>query len=122
VHVAATHPRAAHEAARDREGPADAGVDQVAGREAEVSLEAVDARLAEAVAHPGHVAGERHLDAHDGLAAERAERARHDAHAGSEPAHRDLVGGAYEKVRREQSIDDNRRLATTEHSIEENIG
>src|SRR5439155_93339 len=101
VPVDATHARAALEVARNREGPADAVVDQVAVRETQVGLEAVDVRLAEAAPHRGHVAGERHLDAHDGLAAERAERARHEAHAWGEPAHLGLVGGAYEKVRRE---------------------
>src|SRR5438309_1321082 len=88
--------RAALEVALHGEGAPDAPVDQVAVREAEVGLEAVDARLAEAVAHPGHVARESHLDAHDGLATERAELARQDAHAGGEPAHLALVGGAYE--------------------------
>ncbi len=122
VPVDAPHARAALEVARDREGPADAVVDQVAVREAEVGLEAVDARLAEAVAHPGHVAGERHLDAHDGLAAEGAERARHEAHGGGEPAHLGLVGGAYEKVRREPVIDDQRRLAVLEHRVEMHLG
>ena len=93
-------------------------VDQVAVREAEVGLEAVDARLAEAVAHARHVARERQLDAHDGLAAERAELARHDARAGGEPAHRRLVRGAHKKVRREPFVDDQRRLAALEHRVE----
>src|SRR5207245_9911855 len=37
----------------------------------------------------------RQLDAHDGLAAERAELARHEARAGGEPAHRRLVRDAH---------------------------
>src|SRR3989449_408447 len=115
VPVDAPHAGAALEVALDGEGATDATVDQVAVREAEVGLEAVDARLAETVPHPGHVAGERHLDAHDGLAAQRAERARHEAHAGSEPAHRGLVGGAHEKVRRGPLIYDDRPGATLAH-------
>ena len=118
VPVDAPHARAPLEVALDREGATDTTVDQVAVREAEVGLEAVDARLAEAVAHARHVARERQLDAHDGLAAERAELARHDARAGGEPAHRRLVRGAHKKVRREPFVDDQRRLAALEHRVE----
>src|SRR5437773_86615 len=76
------------------------------GEEALEERALVGHRLAEAVAHPGNVARESHPDAHAGLATERAELARQDAHAGGEPAHLALVGGAYEKVRREPIVYD----------------
>src|SRR5207249_1659947 len=105
VPVDTTHAWTALELPLDGEGAADAAVDQVAVGEAKVGLEAVDARLAEAVPHPRHVAGQGDLDAHDGLATERPEPARDHPRPGSEAPHRGVVGRAHEEVGNQPVVD-----------------
>ena len=118
IPVDAADPGPALEGAGDGEAPADAAIDQVAVREAEVGLEALHPRFAEAAAQGRDVGGQPHVDAGDGVAGERGQRRGRDGRLGRGAP--DEVGGVRrdEEVGRQAVVDDQGGLAGLQDRVE----
>jgi hypothetical protein len=100
------------------ERAANAVVDQVAVREANISFEALHARLGQPSPERWNIARQIDLDAQDEFAGEREQRGLGHAGHGSDTAKRVPVRGPDEEVRREAVVDHDRGLAVLQHGVE----